>query len=216
MGRGVTGKITRFDGAALTISAPFTDGAFLIERQITTCTVLLDDGRTISAEQRRYIYAMLRDIAFYTGHETEFLKEYFKGDTIARTGGRWFSLSDCSVTEANELIETIMQFIIEWEIPTQDDISAFAPDPEKYLYWCLKNKVCCLSRLPGAELHHVDHVGMGRDRKEIPHLGMRAMPLLRKYHDEAHRIGQETFEEKYHIHGIPLTTELCAVWRLNA
>lgn len=212
----ITGILARYDGAALTVTAPFTDTDFLVEHDVRTCTMILDDGRQITALQRRYIYAMLRDIGFYTGHETEFLKEYFKGDTIARTGGRWFSLADCSMTEANELIETLLEFCIEWQIPTKDDLAEFAPDIERYVYWCLKNRVCCVSRLPGAELHHVDHVGMGRGRREIPHLGMRAMPLLRKYHDEAHRIGQCSFEEKYHIHGIPLTTELCAVWNLKA
>lgn len=211
----VDGKIIRYDGSTIFISAPFTDTDFLISRKIENCTIILDDGRNITSQQRKYIYAILRDIADYTGHEVEMLKDHFKASALSRTGGNWYSLSDCSMTEANELIETLIEFCVEWRIPTRDSLAEFAPNLDKYLYFCMKNKVCCITRREGAELHHVDHVGMGRDRNEIPHLGLRAMPLLRKYHIEAHTIGQESFESKYHIHGIPLTSDLCRIWGLR-
>lgn len=209
------GKITGYDGRMLTISCPFSDTDFLATRRIIDCAVILEDGRTITQQQRKYIYAILRDISFHTGHEPEFLKDYFKIDTIARTGGNFFSLHDCSMTEANDLIDTLIQFCVEWEIPTKDSLTDLTPSIEKYIYWCLKNKVCCVTRRSGAELHHVDHVGMGRDRKEIAHIGMRAMPLLRSLHNEAHYIGQKEFDQKHHVMGIPLTPELCEIWELN-
>lgn len=211
----ITGTLRRYDGETLWIQAPFSDGEFLTSHKVESCTVIIDDGRTLTARQRRFVYALLRDVGYYTGHETEFLKDYFKAETLARTGGNWFSLRDCSMTEANELIETLIQFCVEWRVPTMDNLIDFAPDIDRYIFWCLRYKVCCITRQEGAELHHVDHIGMGRDRHEIPHVGMRAMPLLRQYHEEAHRTGQQTFEEKYHIHGIPLTSELCRVWRLK-
>lgn len=65
-------------------------------------------------------------------------------------------------------------------------------------------------------MHHVDRVGMGRDRKEIVHLGMLTMPLLPEYHDEAHRIGQKTFDKKYKVFGIRLDEYLCKVWNLKS
>ena len=66
-----------------------------------------------------------------------------------------------------------------------------------------------------AELHHVDRVGMGRDRKEIVHLGYRVMPLSRKMHTEAHTIGQKSFEEKYHLFGVKLDESLCKIWNVK-
>lgn len=208
----VDGRIIKYDGYTLYAAIPFDDEKFLRDRRVESCVVILEDGRTITALQRRYIYAILRDISMYTGHEVEFLKGHFKADVIARTGGSWFSLSNCSMTEANDLINVLIQFCVEWQIPTKDNLADLAPSMDKYMYWCLKNKVCCITRRPRAQLHHVDRVGMGRSRKEIDHAGMRAMPLTAKLHEEAHATGQASFDEKYHIHGIALTPELCRVW----
>lgn len=207
----LVGEIKNYDCKRLIISVPFTDTDLLAKQQIVECEVILSDGRSIAPSQRKFIYAMLRDIGLYTGHEVEFLKDYFKSDYVAKTGGEWFSLSNCSMTQANELIEIVIQFCVEWSIPTKDDIGTFAPDISRYLYMCLKNKVCCVTRQK-AELHHVDHIGIGRSRKEIIQLGMRVMPLTRKLHNEAHNIGQQSFNEKYHIYGIELTEELCKIW----
>ena len=57
----------------VTLFVPFEDTYILEKRKITQAEVRLDDGRTISADQRRKIYATLRDISMYTGHTTEFL-----------------------------------------------------------------------------------------------------------------------------------------------
>jgi len=157
---------------------------------------------------------MLRDIGMYSGHEVEFLKDYFKSEYVALTGGEWFSLANCSVTQANKLIDIIIQFCVEWSIPTKNDLAEFAPDVSRYVYYCLKNKVCCITRQK-AELHHVEHVGIGRKRKEIIHEGMKVMPLCRKLHANVHLIGQSAFENKYHIHGIPLTKEMCRIWNVK-
>lgn len=211
----VEGQIVDYDGTRLVIVVPFTDTDFLLNHVVEKTTVMLNDGRTITDRQRRYIYALLRDISFHTGHQSELLKDIFKGETLSRTGGDWFSLSDCSMTQANEMIETLIEFCIEWRVPTQDSLLELAPDIERYIYCCLKNKVCCITQREGAELHHVDHVGMGRDRHEIPHKGLRAMPLLRRYHNEAHIIGQKTFDEKYHVFGVELDDALCKVWNLK-
>lgn len=204
-----------YDGGRLVVVAPFTDTEFLLSRRVEEVTLVLEDGRTITDRQRRYIYALLRDISLHTGHEAEFLKDIFKAETLCRTGGDWFSLSDCSMTEANEMIETLIEFCIEWRVPTKDSLLEVAPDIARYIYCCLRHKVCCITQREGAELHHVDHVGMGRNRLEIPHKGLRAMPLLRRYHNEAHIIGQDTFDAKYHVFGIELNDELCDIWKLK-
>lgn len=54
---------------------------------------------------------------------------------------------------------------------------------------------------PG-EIHHVDAIGMGRDRNRVDDRRMRKICLCREHHTEAHKIGQPTFMKKYHVHGI--------------
>lgn len=210
----IKGYIYEHDGDTLTVVAPFSDGYLLDRRQITECEIRLDDGRTISAAQRRHIYATMRDIADYTGYAPEQVKAIWKYNFIAQNGTDYFSLSDCDMTTANEYLNFLIEFCLEHDIPTLDSLLERSPDISRYLYFCIANKKCCLCGKP-AELHHVDRVGAGRDRKEITHAGMRAEALCRVHHTEAHNTGQQSFDAKYHIYGIKLDQYLCGVLKIN-
>lgn len=193
---------------------PFSDTYLLDKRQITECETRLDDGRTISADQRKKIYATLRDISIYTGHEIEDLKNYFKVEYIIRTGGDWFSLSNTDMTTANEFLSLLIGYCIEWDIPCAGTLLERSPDTSRYLYSCLVHKRCAICGTK-AELHHMDAVGAGRNRKEILHYGMRAIALCRTHHIEVHNIGKRTFKDKYHVYGIKLDHYLCKILKLG-
>jgi len=213
----IKGYIYEHDGETLTIVAPFSDGYLLDKRQITECEIRLNDGRTISAQQRKHIYATMRDISDYTGYTPDQVKALWKYDYIAKTGSDYFSLSDCDMTTANEFLNFLIDFCLEHDIPTLDSLLERSPDISRYLYSCLANKRCALCGKK-AELHHVDHVGMGRNRREILHVGMRAQALcggIKGHHDEAHTIGQKSFDAKYHIYGIKLDKYLCEILKLK-
>ena len=60
---------------------------------------------------------------------------------------------------------------------------------------CLK-RVCVVCGKK-ADIHHVDRVGMGNNRKKISHIGMRVLPLCRLHHQECHNTGDEKFINKY-------------------
>ncbi|MBQ8588400.1 MAG: hypothetical protein IJ454_03305, partial [Clostridia bacterium] len=78
---------------------------WLIEKQnISKCLVRYDDGRRINAWQRMKAYAILGDIAEFTGNVPEYEKELQKCFFIERYGGEDFSLSDCSVSTARDFI----------------------------------------------------------------------------------------------------------------
>lgn len=209
------GYISDYDDQCITIIAPFDAPWILAKQQITECGVRLDDGRTISADQRKKIYATLRDISNYTGHMPDEIKALTKYDFIAKTGCEYFSLSDCSVTRANEFLEYLIEFCLENDVPTTDNLIDRSPDISRYLYACLVHKQCCICG-GKPDLHHAeDRVGSGRSRKEITHTGMRAQPLCRKHHTECHAIGQKTFNEKYHVFGIKLDKDLCRIWKVK-
>lgn len=196
---------------------PFEDTYLIDKRQITECAVRIDDGRNISAVQRKHIYATLNDIAKYTGYAPEEAKEIMKYEYISKTGVDYFSLSDCSMTTAKEFLEYLIEFCIEWGISTSDNLIERSPDIARYIYCCLINKTCCITgEKKRIQLHHVDTVGMGRNRKDIIHSGMRVMPLRADLHSEAHTIGQKTFEKKYKVFGIKLDKELCRIWKVRS
>lgn len=210
----VSGKITAYDGHTLTITAPFDDIKGYIHKQHKDVEIRLVDGRTISTQQRKAIYATFRDISVYTGHEPDEIKELMKYDFIAKTGCAYFSLSDVDVTTANEFLSHLIEFCIEWEIATQDVLLDRSPDVARYLYICLLNRVCCLCGRK-AETHHTTAVGMGRNRNEIDHIGMSAMSLCRDHHMEVHSIGQPSFDDKYHVFGVKIDDRLASELHLN-
>ena len=210
----LTGYIEDVQTDHITIVAPYTDYQRLIRQNITDCEIRLDDGRSISADQRKKIYATLRDISLWSGHNPDEIKALTKYDYISRTGSPYFSLSDADMTTAREYLEYLIEFCVEQDVPTRDRLIDRSPDIARYIYCCLKVKKCCISGQK-AELHHVDAVGMGRDRRDIIHLGYRVLPLSRRYHTEAHTIGQKSFEDKYKVFGIKLTEELCKIWRVK-
>ena len=210
----IAGYIYEYDNETLTIIAPFSDGYLLDKRQITGCEIRLDDGRRISADQRKKIYATMRDIADYTGYSPDEYKAIAKYNFIAKTGCDYFSLSDVDMTTANEFLSYIIEFCLEWDIPTQDSLLGRSPDTSRYLYACLANKRCCICGKK-SELHHSDNIGTGRNRKEIMHSGMRAEALCRIHHTECHTIGQQTFDGKHHIYGIKLDDYLCKILKVR-
>ena len=210
----LTGKISGWDGYTMTVEVPFDDVHVWEQKQPTECEIILIDSRTISADQRKKCYALFRDIHLYSGHAPDEVKEYMKYDFIARTGRPEFSLSDVDRSTAREFITHIIEFCLEYGVACQDSLLEMTDDIGKYLYLCLYHKKCCLCGKK-AETHHVDHVGMGRNRKEICHVGHRAMALCRRHHDECHQIGQKKFNGKYYVYGIKLDEILAKKLKLG-
>ena len=68
------GYIQDYDGQALTLVVPFSDAEYLTTHGVTECSVRVEDGRRISAVQRRKIYALLRDIADWPDHAALFMR----------------------------------------------------------------------------------------------------------------------------------------------
>lgn len=173
----------------------------IIKKRIRSAELRFDDGRTITAEQRKKAYATIRDISDYTGYLPEEQKEWLKYLHIAKTGCEYFSLSSCSMDTAREYINTILEYAIENGIPLSDLAIERTDDIGKYLYYCIMNRKCCICGQDG-ELHHVDSIGMGNDRRRLDDSGHRKMCLCRKHHTIAHQMGQARFAQMYKVFGI--------------
>lgn len=172
-----------------------------IDKRIRQTEMRFDDGRSISIDQRKKAYATIRDIADYTGYLPEEQKEWLKYYHIARTGCEYFSLSDCSMDTAREFINTILEYAIENGVQLSDLAINRTDDIGKYLYYCIKHKKCCICGRPG-EIHHVDTIGMGNDRKHVDDTNYRKMCLCRTHHTIVHQRGLEAFERMYKVYGI--------------
>ena len=102
------------------------------------------------------------------------------------------------MTTARLFITYLIDFMLENDVPSSRPLAEYADDVERYVYACLIHKKCAVCGRK-AELHHVDRVGMGRDRREICHIGMQALPLCREHHHEAHQHGDASLLKKYHL-----------------
>lgn len=171
------------------------------EKQMRNCNVWLEDGRHISAEQRKKAYATINDISDFTGYFPEEMKEKLKIEHIIRTGCKEFSLSNCTMDTAREFINTMLDLALEMGIPLIDFALNRTDDIGHYLYACLKLKKCAICGKPG-EVHHVDAIGMGNDRRTLDDSGHRKICLCRVHHTEAHTTGFDTFSNKYKVYGI--------------
>ena len=179
----------------------------------------LPDGRTISPEQRRKAYALMREIAEWMGDLPEYVKRLMKMEfMVTRMQAlekQIFSLSDCDMTTAREFITYLIDFIIEHDVPTQTPLIELCEDIGRYVYACLMHKKCAVCGASHVDLHHTQAVGAGRDRDEIFQIGMPVLPLCREHHMESHNIGQKSFMEKYHLQAIELTKEIGKVYKLS-
>ena len=217
----VKGKIVNVsENGVVTIVARYDDWYTLVKRGYSDVLIQMIDSRQLSSAQRRACYSLIRYIADYTGQGEDSTKEYMKlkflADDFGETADKIFSLSNAPMSLVCAFQRFLIRFILEWDIPCGDfPLLDFVDDINDYLYSCLVNKKCCVCGRK-ADLHHVDRVGMGRDREEIVHEGMEAMPLCREHHNECHTIGQKTFNEKYHFDkGIVLDKTLCHIYGLK-
>lgn len=185
---------------------------------LDTVTVEFTDGRQISHQQRRKVYVLLKCIADSTGYTpVEAIKattKYMFQGTGYSVKDDIFSLSNCDMTTARLYISWLIDFCLTWDIPCGEPLYSLCEDMERYVYSSLMNKRCCICQQK-AELHHWQAVGMGRNRKEIIHVGMDVLPLCRTHHCEIHKIGRDTFKDKYHIVPIKFTDRMADVYRMT-
>lgn len=173
----------------------------ILTKHMNKCGIWLDDGRNITAEQRKKAYATIADISLHTGYLPEELKEWLKYLHIIKTGCKYFSLSNCTMDTAREFINTILDYALENGVILDDLGINRTDDINHYLYACLKNKKCAICGKPG-EIHHWDAIGMGNDRKHYDDSENRKVCLCRAHHSEAHTIGIVEFEKKHKVYGI--------------
>ena len=177
------------------------------------------DSRPLSDKQRRMCYSLLRAISDETGMGLDPTKNYMKlkflAEDLEETADKIFSLSNAPMSLVCAFQRFLIHFVLDWDIPCNFSLLEYADDVTDYIYHCLVTKKCCICGKP-ADLHHVERVGMGRNRNDIIHEGMEALPLCREHHQEAHTMPDEEFFNKYHIPGgIMLDKTLCRIYGLK-
>lgn len=217
----IDGEIVGYDeSGVLHIEARYDDIQHYAAQKPRKCRILLIDSRTISREQQKKAHALLGEIRQWIGDLEEYVKKLMKiefiQDRMQGLSDRIFSLANCDMTLAREFISYLVEFIIEHGVPCKVPLVDLCEDVKQYEYACIMKGVCVVCGRK-AELHHVDPVGMGRNRDEIIHIGMRCLTLCREHHDEYHVIQYTEFMKKYHLDGaIPVDEKIAKRHKLRS
>lgn len=226
----VVGTIVDVDErGTMTIKAHYDDWPTLVKRGYRECRIELIDSRPLSGKQRRMCWAMIGEIAEWQGDMRsatgrtlvrEFVNDARKLDflisELGENADKLFSLANAPMSLVAAYQRYLVRFIVSNDIPTKKPMLEYVDDVADYVYSCLINKRCCICGR-AADLHHVERVGMGRNRTEICHEGMEVLPLCREHHTEAHTMPDDAFFERYHLDdGIQLDKTLCRLYGLKS
>ena len=223
----IPGKVTSIDPGGATIRVPFT--AAMVQKECSEAMVFLPDGRKITPEQRRKAWALVGEIAAWGGYQSrereqlnadlkrKFLLE--RMDELTAKAIRTFSLGDVDIETASMYITFLIDFVLEHNVPTKQPLIELCDDIQAAVYSATVHKRCIVCGKP-ATLHHVDRVGMGNNRDDICHVGMRAQPHCWPsgqdgHHPEIHRIGDQAFLDKYHLEPIVIDDKIASLYRLG-
>lgn len=158
------------------------------------------DPFRITDKQRRKIFALVKDIEAHTGQPMQYMREMFQNYVSFLYGyDKRILLSNCSRTQANQIIEVTLDWIFHNDIPLAFKTSDLLKQDKSFLYWSTVNRNCVICGKPHSDLAHRYAVGKGRNRNKINHVGNQVLALCRSHHNEQHQIGMDTFNNKYHL-----------------
>lgn len=158
------------------------------------------DPFRITGKQRRKIFALVKDIEAHTGQPMDYMRHMFIEYVRTYYGyDKRISLSDCTRTQASQIIEVTLDWIFHNDIPLAYKTSDLLKQDKSFLYWSTVNRNCVICGKPHSDLAHRYAVGKGRNRNKINHVGNQVLALCRNHHKEQHQIGIDTFNKKYHL-----------------
>ena len=170
----------------------------------------IQDGKKITVKQRKKIFALVNDIEGHTGQPRDWLRLMFQDYLTTLKGySKRLSLSDCTRKQAGELIDTIMAWVFQNDIPLNYKTSDLMKNDQTFLYLATVHRKCVICGKYG-ELAHHKAIGRGANRKKMDHYGYEVLALCRRHHQTQHDMGIQSFNEKYHLENswIPVNKRL--------
>ena len=179
--------------------------------------VIIPDPRRFSEQQRKLYWSLMRDIYLWSGTSETQLSDYFKAKYIMKYY-KQISLSDASdasVTEVNNLIEIVLDFMFEWNVPFPKSYELLPRDQQYYFYQCCKHRKCVVCGQSHADIHHLVAVG-NRKRDQVDHRKLPLTALCRRHHTIIHTLGLSEFMKRFEIHPVYLgDDDLVAIGIMN-
>lgn len=170
----------------------------------------LVDPRKARPKQRALFFALLNDIWDWTGYPQSDMKSYFYNEYQRKTYGLSISLkdeSDTTVSEANLLINIVLEFMFDWNVPFKQGYELLPKEESYYMYLCCKYRKCAICGANNSQIAHYEAVG-SEGRKKSDHRQKHFWCLCKRHHREQHNLGVQSFVNKYHINPIKLDEQV--------
>lgn len=180
------------------------------ESECPDLNVGIVDQRHLSAKQRKKAYATINDMARFLGYDAEDLKHLLKNMFYESFGSRPFSFANTDMTTAKLFISFLIELCMDMEIPLNESGLSRTEDLEVYMLQSMRHRTCAVCMKPHSDIHHIDAIGMGNNRKTADHRGREMICLCREHHQEAHKLGWPTFSNIYHVKGVIPSAEMIA------
>lgn len=182
------------------------------------------DPRRFSPKQRNLMFALFNNISEWSLQDlgnvnqdipidyigcpktikdkfySDYILKYQKDISVKNT-------AQTTVSEMNQLLELVIQFMFEWDVPFAEGYELLPKNEQWYLYQCCKHRKCavCGSR---ADIHHEGaKVGMGNNRSDYDHTQSTFIALCRKHHHERHTTTWNEFKKLYGLEAIKLDNQ---------
>lgn len=157
------------------------------------------DPFRITGKQRRKIFALVKDIEAHTGQPMDYMRHMFIEYVRTYYGyDKRISLSDCTRTQASQIIEVTLDWIFHNDIPLAYKTSDLLKQDKSFLYWSTVNRNCVICGKHG-ELAHHKAIGRGANRRKMDHYGYEVLCLCREHHQSQHNMGVESFDKLYYL-----------------
>ena len=109
------------------------------------------------------------------------------------------SLATCSKQQASEIIEVIIMWVFQHDIPLNYKTSDMMKEDKAFIYAATINRNCIICGAENSDLAHREAVGAGRNRNKVDHTGERVLALCRKHHNQQHQLGVDGFDKLHHL-----------------
>lgn len=173
------------------------------ELKITSGEIKLDDGRLITAKQKKRIYLTIKDIADYLGYYESEMEQILVNNFNVSQNEELDLIPKASISVARKFIAYLLEFVLKFDIQLSDYALNRIENLDTLVYLCLKYKRCTICGTSNAvDIHHWDRIQMGNNRNIIDDSNHKKIALCRKCHTIAHNLGNIEFEKRYKVHGI--------------
>lgn len=179
--------------------------------------LIISDPRRFSEQQRKLYWSLMRDIYLWSGTSETQLSDYFKAKYILKFY-KEISLSDASdasVSDVNHLLEIVIDFMFEWNVPFPKSYELLPRKQQYYFYQCCKHRKCVVCGQSHADIHHLEAIG-NRKRSQVDHRKLPLTALCRRHHTMIHTLGLTEFMTRFEIHPVYLNDdELISIGLMN-